>query len=59
MQHANTCKGKFAKYPTVVWLNSINLPGKPPLLPDNGPFKAQRLLNGLSDGIIDLGGLLA
>ena len=59
VQHANTCKGKFAKYPTVVWLNSINLPGKPPLLPDNGPFKAQRLLNGLSDGIIDLGGLLA
>jgi hypothetical protein len=59
VQHANTCKGKFAKYPTVVWLNSINLPEKPLLLPDNGPFEAQRLLNGLSDGIIDLGSLLA
>ena len=59
VQHANTCKGKFAKYPTVVWLNSINLPEKPLLLPDNGPFEAQRLLNGLSDWIIDLGSLLA
>ena len=51
MQHANKCEGKFKKYPTVVWLNSINLPEpiKLPLLPDIdiGPFVAQGEMNGL------------
>lgn len=46
MQHANTCKGKFNKHPTVFWLNSINLP----LV--NGPLVAQRELNGLPGAIL-------
>jgi hypothetical protein len=49
MQHANTCKGKFKKYPSVVWLNSIN---QPALLKLNDAFVAQRELNGLPHGIL-------
>jgi hypothetical protein len=51
-QHADTCKGKFNKYPNVFWLDLINVPNLLSVPPGNGVFAAQEKLNRLPDGIL-------